>query len=63
MGFVVHQVALGQVFSEYFGPPCQSFHLLLHTHHHPSSGDNAISQILANVPNGLIFTSTQEKDI
>jgi hypothetical protein len=30
---VVDKVALGQVFSEYFGFPCQSsFHQLLHTH-------------------------------
>jgi hypothetical protein len=29
--------ALGQVFSDYFGFPCHSFHRLLHTHHHPSS--------------------------
>jgi hypothetical protein len=29
------KVALGQVFSEYFGFPCQStFHLLLHNHFH-----------------------------
>jgi hypothetical protein len=26
VGFVVDKVALGQVFSEYFGFPCQSFH-------------------------------------
>jgi hypothetical protein len=33
------QVALGQVFSEYFGFPCQSsFHQLLHNHPHLSSG-------------------------
>jgi hypothetical protein len=33
--FVVEKVALGQVFSEYFGFPCQSsFHQLLHNHHH-----------------------------
>jgi hypothetical protein len=36
VGFVVDNMALGQVFSEYFGFPCQSFHQLLH--HHPSSG-------------------------
>jgi hypothetical protein len=31
MGFVVGKVALGQVFSEYFGFSCQSsFHQLLH---------------------------------
>jgi hypothetical protein len=33
MGFVVEKVALGQVFSEYVGFPCQSsFHQLLHNH-------------------------------
>jgi hypothetical protein len=26
VGFVVDKVALGQVFCEYFGFPCQSFH-------------------------------------
>jgi hypothetical protein len=37
VGFVVEKVALGQVFSEYFGFPCQfSFHRLLHIHHHSS---------------------------
>jgi hypothetical protein len=36
VGFVVDKVALGQVFSEYFGFPCQSsFHQLLHNHYHP----------------------------
>jgi hypothetical protein len=38
VGFVVDRVASGQVFSEYFGLPCQnrSFHLLHHHHHnHP----------------------------
>jgi hypothetical protein len=35
VGFVVDNVALGQVFSEYFGFPSQfSFHRLLHIHHH-----------------------------
>jgi hypothetical protein len=35
MGFVVDKVALGQVFSEYFGFPYQlSFHQILH-HNHP----------------------------
>jgi hypothetical protein len=34
--FVVGKVALGQVFSEYFGFPCQSsFHQFLHHHNHP----------------------------
>jgi hypothetical protein len=37
VGFVVDKVALGQVFFEYFGFPCQnrSFHQLLHPHNHP----------------------------
>jgi hypothetical protein len=44
VGFVVDKVALRQVFSEYFGFPCQSsFHLLLHNHH-PSSGAGKIGQ-------------------
>jgi hypothetical protein len=34
VGFVVDKVALGQVFSEYFGFPCQSFHQFLHHHNH-----------------------------
>jgi hypothetical protein len=36
VGFVVDEVALGQVFSEYFGLPCRSsFHQILHPHYHP----------------------------
>jgi hypothetical protein len=36
VGFVVVKVALGQVFSEYFGFPRQfSFHHILHPHHRP----------------------------
>jgi hypothetical protein len=43
-GFMVDKVALGQVFSEYFGFPCQSaFHRLLHNHHR-SSGAGTIGQ-------------------
>jgi hypothetical protein len=35
MGFVVDKMALGQVFTEYFGFPCQSsFHQILHPHNH-----------------------------
>jgi hypothetical protein len=38
MGFVVDKVALGQVFSEYFGIPCQFlFHQLLNNDHRLSS--------------------------
>jgi hypothetical protein len=44
VGFVVEKVALGQVFSEYFGFPCQSSsHQLLHNHHR-SSGAGTIGQ-------------------
>jgi hypothetical protein len=32
--FVVDKAALGQVFSEYFGFPCQLFHPFLHYHNH-----------------------------
>jgi hypothetical protein len=61
MGFVVDKVALGQVFSEYFGFPCQfSFHRLLHTHHHLSSGPGTIGQLVADVPSGLSLTQPQE---
>jgi hypothetical protein len=35
VGFVVDKAALGQVFSKYFGFPCQSFHQFLHHHNHP----------------------------
>jgi hypothetical protein len=35
VGFVVDKAALGQVFSEYFGFPCQSIHRFLHYHNHP----------------------------
>jgi hypothetical protein len=36
VGFVVDKAELGQVFSEYFGFPCQSsFHEFLHHHNHP----------------------------
>jgi hypothetical protein len=44
VGFVVDKVAMGQVFSEYFGFPWQSsFHRLLHNHHR-SSGTGTIGQ-------------------
>jgi hypothetical protein len=45
MGFMVEKVAPGQVFSDYFGFPCQtSLHHLLHNHHHLSSGAGTIGQ-------------------
>jgi hypothetical protein len=33
VGFLVDKAALGQVFSEYFGFPCQSFHKFIHNNH------------------------------
>jgi hypothetical protein len=42
VGFVVDKAALGQVFSEYFGFPCQSFHRSLHYHNHPGLTQKAI---------------------
>jgi hypothetical protein len=55
--FVLDKVALGQVFSEYFCFPCQSsFHQLLYSHHHLSSGAGTIGQTVAAVPSGLNLT-------
>jgi hypothetical protein len=34
VGFVVGKTASGQVFSEYFGFPCQSFYQFFHHHNH-----------------------------
>jgi hypothetical protein len=54
--FVADKVALGQVFSEYFGFPCQfPFHRLLHNHH-LSYGAGTIGQTVAAVPSGLGLT-------
>jgi hypothetical protein len=59
MGFVVDKVAMGQVFSEYFGFACQfSFHILLHTY--LSSRADTIGQIVADVPSGLSLTPPKE---
>jgi hypothetical protein len=41
VGFVVEKVALGQVFCEYFGFPCQSIHQFLHHHNHPGLAQHA----------------------
>jgi hypothetical protein len=58
VGFVVDKMAPGQVFSKYFGFPCQfSFHQLLHTHHLPSEA-GTIGQLVADVPSGLSLTPT-----
>jgi hypothetical protein len=50
LGFMVDNVALVQVFSEYFGFPCQfKFHQLLHNHLPLSSGAGTIDQTVAAV--------------
>jgi hypothetical protein len=58
MRFVVDEAALGQVFSEYFCFPCQAFHRLLHTHHHPSSLARTIGEIVADYQ--MVSVSPQE---
>jgi hypothetical protein len=61
VGSVVDKVALGRVFSEYFGFPCHFlFPRLLHIHHHLSSGAGTIDQLVAYVPSGLSITPPQE---
>jgi hypothetical protein len=60
VGFIVDKVALGQVFSEYFGFPCHfSLHRLLHIHH-LSFGAGTIGQLVADVPSGLSLIPPQE---
>jgi hypothetical protein len=64
VGFVVYKEPLGQVFSEYFGFPCYSFHWLLHTHHHHhhhlSSGAGTLGQTVTDVPSGLSLTPPEK---
>jgi hypothetical protein len=60
VGFVVNKVALGQIFSEYFGFLCQfSFRRLLDTNN-LSSAAGKIGQLLADMPSGLSVTPPQE---
>jgi hypothetical protein len=62
VGFEVDNVALSQVFSEYFRFPCQfSFHQLLHSHHHLSSGAGTIGRIVAEVPVHAVSNSLDHK--
>jgi hypothetical protein len=57
----VDKVALAQIFSEYFGFACQSFHRLLDIHH-LSSGACAKSQLVADVPSVLSLTPQTKKN-
>jgi hypothetical protein len=55
------QMELGQVFSEYYGFPCQfSFHRLLYIHHHLSSAAGTIGRLVAAKLSGLSLTPPQE---
>jgi hypothetical protein len=63
MGFVMDKAALRQVFSEYFGFPCHTFHRLLHAYHYPSSGTGTAGQIVTKVENGLNLARTPEKKV
>jgi hypothetical protein len=55
-------VALGRVFSEYFGFPRQSsFHQILHHHNH--LGQATIGQLVATVPSGPSWTPHTTKRI
>jgi hypothetical protein len=49
-GVCDEQEAMGQVFSEYFGFPYQSFHQFLHHHNHPGGGGGTICLLVATVP-------------
>jgi hypothetical protein len=59
VGFVVGKVALGQVFSEYFGSPANT-HSTYCIHHHLSFGAGTIGQLVADVPSGLSLTPPKE---
>jgi hypothetical protein len=60
VGFVVEEVTLAQVFSEYFGFTCQfSLDRLLHIHH-LSSGAGTIGQTVADVPSRLSLTPPEK---
>jgi hypothetical protein len=51
---VVDKAALGQVFFEYFGFPCQPFHQFLHHYNHPGLAQQAYWWQQCRVdPNGL----------
>jgi hypothetical protein len=62
VGFVVDQVALGQVSSEYFGFLYQfAFQRLPHNHHHLSPGTGTVGQIVAAIPSGHSLTPRENK--
>jgi hypothetical protein len=52
VGFVVDKMAPGQVFSEYFGFPCQSHFIPTTSPSSQSPGTGTIGQYMAAVPRG-----------
>jgi hypothetical protein len=57
--FVVHKAELGQIFSEYLGFPCHSFHRLLHSSPSIIRGWY-IRQVVAELPSRLNLTPPEE---
>jgi hypothetical protein len=60
VGFVVDEASLEQIFSEYFGILCHSFHRLLHAHHRHLSGTGTTGQIVIDVPSVLSLNPLRE---
>jgi hypothetical protein len=58
VGFVVDKMALGQVFSEYFGFPCQPHFIPSTSASSQSLGTGTIGQYMAAVPRGPSMDST-----
>jgi hypothetical protein len=59
-GICGKQMALEQLFSEYFDFPCQfSFHEMIHTHLSSGVG-TVVVQLVSDVPSGLSFSLPQE---
>jgi hypothetical protein len=52
--FVVDKAALRQVFSEYFGFPCQSFYQFLHLYKHPGWHNRQLVAAMPSRPNWTI---------
>jgi hypothetical protein len=63
VGFVVDKAALGQVISEYFGFPCQSFHQLLHHHNHLGLKQKALLAAEPSGPNWTPLPTNQLKKL
>jgi hypothetical protein len=60
--FVMDEVALGYVSSEYYGFPCQfSFHQMLHTH--LPSGAGTIGQLVTDMPSELFAIHNQNYQV